>query len=206
MIELLVVIGIMSILMMISVPLFQQFARGQDLADAGRIFQQTIRKARWEAISRRERVRIIFTATALGLYYDSSGYGEDFEPIRLPRGLTYTYNFGDPPGLSPPDEFPRPDEITNSKTGREFEGVVEILRDGSISFRGGFEDIPQPYVDEIRLFDPNRQIARRIPRDVKTDIVFKRRGESKQCYVDIMPNTGRAVFVVLEAEREVAAE
>ena len=33
MIELLVVIGIMSILMMISVPLFQQFARGQDLED-----------------------------------------------------------------------------------------------------------------------------------------------------------------------------
>lgn len=204
-VELMVVIGIMAVLMMISVPLFQRFSRGQSLAGACRVFQKTFGLARWEALRKRERVRIVFTKTALWTYRDSDGYG-DGQPIPLPRGITFVYNFGDPPGLSAPDDFPLPEEITRETTGKAFPGKVEFLIDGTVNFSGGLQDVPGPKVEEIRLFDPNREITRRIPRDIRTDIVIERRGDSKVGYVDIEPSTGRVRFKVLEAEFKEAGE
>lgn len=202
MVELMVVIGIMGIMMLISVPLFNRFARGQDLKDSGRIFQQVFRQARWEAITRRERIRIVFTKDALGIYSEKDGYGEDFEPIFLPKGVTYKYNFGEKKRLSPPDDFPLPEKISDTQTGGAFPGKIEFLIDGSINFGTPLQDRPQPRVEEIRLFDPNREINQRVPRDVLTDFILFRRGDTKVCFVDVDPNSGRVLFRVLEAERK----
>lgn len=199
-VELMVVMGIIGILMLVSVPLFQRFWRGQQLSDGGRVMQQAFREARWQALTRRERTRLLFTKTAIGIYRNGEGYGEEFKKIMLPKGVTYTYNFGGRPYLSPPDDFPPVEEIRDESTGNDFPGKVEFRRDGTVNFGGGFEDVPGPKIDDIRLFDPNREIRKRIPRDVLTDIVIDRKGDTKRCYVDILPNTGRVLFVVREAE------
>ena len=205
-IELLVVIGIMGIMMLVAVPLFQRFTRAQDLKNSGRLMQSVFQQARWKALSRRESVRIVFTRAALGIYTESGGYGRDFKPVPLPKSVSYVYNFGPDPDLSPPEDFPPAEEITADKTGPGFPGKIEYRRDGTVIFGGEFQDVPRPEVDDISLFDPNRTIARRIPRETRTDIVFDRPGDTKRCYIDITPSTGRVMFKVLEAELPGAEE
>lgn len=208
-VELLVVIGIVGFLMLISVPLFQRFARGQQLDDTGRTFRTLFNQARLMSVQQRQRVKIVFTKTALQIYTEKDGYGSPVrEPVELPQGITYIYNFGEQKGLSPPDEAPTIEELaaSPSETGKEFPGTVEFLMDGTIHFGGKFQDQPQPMIDlgadkgEIRLFDPNREITTRIPATVVTDILVSRRGDTKKCYIDIYPNTGRIYFRVAEAE------
>ncbi len=208
-VELLVVIGIVGFLMLISIPLFQRFARGQQLDDAGRTFRTVFNRAQLMAVKERQRVRIIFTKTSLLIYTENDGYGD---PVRkaalLPQGITYLYNFGEQKRLTPPDAAPSVEEIAKSPSecGPEFPGTIEFLMDGTIHFGGKFQDQPQPSImlkdgiREVRLFDPNRVIDKRIPASTITDLVVSRRGDSKKCYIDIYPNTGRVYYAVLEGE------
>lgn len=196
-IELLAVITIIVIIAAASVPALSLFMRAKQLENSGRIIQAAIDTARREAITKRRHYKVVFCINkaveppqgrikiyqvpkkSLNIVEQGRYVGE---VMKLPPGISYVLGFK---GYTAPfddsnedQRNPSPDAIANYS--------IEFSSDGSASF-GNYTSVSRSQFDVVG--------------GDRADIVVTQTGESKKCYIDIDPASGRTVYKVEQPGR-----
>lgn len=179
-IELLIVIAIIAFLLSMSAPMLIEFSRNKDLKGAGQILQSTFIRARSVAISEKTEVRVIAFIDGNNTSLTKNGFNP--QPVTGVVGSIHTYVFDKTAPFDSEEPFLLHTEPKLIPDRTRFLAPITTKEyifhpSGVILFSNDKDNDPEDSFD--------------------TDVVIQQLGGSdRNCYVDIVRNTGRMVMSV----------
>lgn len=180
--ELLITISIIIFIASLAAPSLRGFGQNRQLNGAGGIIQGIFLKARSVAISRKTDVRIVFFINSETETIEKGNISTDV------KGRVGTMHVFFLDKSVQPNIFRLADESSDLPENTRFlvpgeTKIYSLHPDGTITFSGDTDGDPE--VDDTSIADVDEY-----------DIIISQLSSDKNCYIDIIRNTGRISFFV----------